>query len=433
VTPHELRFESTVWSYAAVYNRWAYALFGVAVLVIGMRPTITWRWREWADGIVAGLCVVLLIFLKISYGLLAAAIFIGFAPFRWRGRGYWFGAAAAGALVALLFALLLRFGFAALLADMQIASRARHGLGVAALKTWALSLKPDLIALAVLSALWCVTGLVFARAAAFRRVLDAVLLLGCFSLSASAILMTNSPLGGLRESPVTALGALVFLGGILNDCWSRFRAAKLPEVAALVAVAAVAAVLAFKVVIPVTGRNLKSVLLAAQFKRSGLSLTPPEVFQRGALQGFQVKDFGGDPPLPTTYVGKVNDGIELLARTGNSARPVAALDFANPFNVARGVKPSRTAPTVWQLGFVFSDTSAPARERVFNGEDVIMIPARFGDGNQANLTVIRQHYGAYLDEHYALAGESEQWQLLVPKRDLLPAPATATAGEQQNR
>ncbi|MFN2476897.1 MAG: hypothetical protein ABR526_11235 [Chthoniobacterales bacterium] len=415
VTPHELRFDSTVWSYAAVYNRWAYALFGVAIVTIALRPTMAWSRRDWADGLIAGACVMSLIFLKISYGLLAAAIFIGFAPFRRRSAGYWLGALLSGVLVVLFVGLLLRWGFSLLLADMQIASKARHGLDAAQFLKWAGSLRSDLVALSSLAALWFICGVVFGRAAIICRFINALLLLGGFGVSAAAILMTNSPLGGLQESPVTGLGALVFLGGILSDCWNKRLTEDWRRVAVAVVTCAAAAALALFVVAPVTGRDLKSISEAARFKANKSSLLPLETFQTGPLQGLQIKDFGGDPPLPTTYVGKVNDGLELLARTGNSHRSVAALDFANAFNVARGVKASRTAPTVWQLGFVFSATSAPALDRVFNGEDVIMIPVRFGDGNQGNITVIRQLYGAYLDERYVLAGESEQWQLLVPK------------------
>lgn len=435
VAPHELRFASEVFSYAAVYNRWAYALFGVGLLVVAVPPASGWRGTDWIDGAIAAACAALLIFLKISYGLLAAAIFVGFAPFRPRKLGYWAGAVLAVASVLLLFGILLRWGFPMLLADMKIASRARHGLGLAQLIEWARSLRPDLTAMTVLAGLWCLSGLVFACAGMFRRALDAVLLLGCFALAASAILMTNSPLGSLRESPITALGAVVFLSGILADCWSGAGTLRTsaPQLAMRAGSSAIAAALALLVVMPVTGRNIKSVMEAREFKAAGRSLTPLEIFGSGPLQDLQIVGFGGDPPLPTTYVGKVNDGLELLARTGNSARPVAALEFANPFNVARAVKPSRTAPTVWQLGFVFSETSAPALERVFDGEDVIMIPARFGDGNQDNLAVIRHHYGAYLDAHYVLAGESQQWQLLVPKRDLLPTQAAAPDGEEQNR
>jgi hypothetical protein len=109
------------------------------------------------------------------------------------------------------------------------------------------------------------------------------------------------------------------------------------------------------------------------------------------------------------------DGIRLLNRIGRADDTVAALDFSNPFNVARGVPPSRTAPTAWQLGFVYTRRSAPSADRVFNGRDVIMIAKRFGDGNQANLVVLRQLYGSYLDKHYRIAGESQQWQALVPR------------------
>ena len=39
VAPHSLRYGSEAWSYAAIYNRWAYALYAVVMLIVAVRPT----------------------------------------------------------------------------------------------------------------------------------------------------------------------------------------------------------------------------------------------------------------------------------------------------------------------------------------------------------------------------------------------------------
>ncbi|HEX8532568.1 MAG TPA: hypothetical protein VF662_00205 [Allosphingosinicella sp.] len=413
VAPHELRFGSDVWSYAAIYNRWAYPLFGIAMLIMAVRPSEPAGWKDWADGLIVGSCTLLLIFLKISYGLLAVALIVGFAPIRLRGRRYWFGVLVSGLAWLLAFGFLLDWGFGHLLQDMRIAAGARHGLGPIELLRWGWSLRAELVAMSGLALIWCATGSTVGRAALLRRVIECGWVFGAFAGSAAAILMTNSPLGHLSETPIAELGALVLLGGIVRDLRETGAEAVGPVRPKVLALAGIG--LALVVVLPMTGRNVVGVAEAAAAKRAGTTLSPAERFTSGPLEGLQISAFGGDPPLPTTYVGKVMDGLRLLQRTGNAGRTVAALDFANPFNVVRGVQPSETAPTCWQLGFLFSPQSAPPAERVFNGRDVIMVPKRFGDGDQRNLTVMQQLYGSYFSRHYRLAGESEQWRLFVPK------------------
>jgi hypothetical protein len=413
VAPHELRFSHDDWSYAAIYNRWAYALFGVLMLIISAVPFKPRRWKDLADGLIAGSCIMLMIFLKISYGLLALALFAAFAPVHVRKRAYWLSALISSLVWLAVFGFLLEWGFSYLLEDMRIASQARQGLEPSALVGWTLTLRIELLALAALAGIWCVTGMRTKSVSLVRRTIESGWIFAAFAGSAGAILMTNSPLGWLSESPIVGLGALVLLSGIVGDVHKIGASAaqrfvhRAPIVLGLC--------LAPFALLPVTARNLGSVAAAAEFKRSGGTLSPAEMFTAGPLKGLQISGFGGDPPLPTTYVGKVKDGLNLLTCTGNADKPVAALDFANPFNVVRGVRPSRTAPPAWQLGFLFSPESAPSAARVFDRHDVIMWPKQFGDGNQQNLTVMLQHYGAYLAENYRLAGESRQWQLFVPK------------------
>lgn len=415
LAPSALRFGSDGWSYAAIYNRWAYPLLGTAVLIMAARPFRASRRGDRVDGAIVGSLVTVLIFFKISFGLLALGLFAGLAPVRPRARDYWAAAAMAGLVWSLLAGWLLRWGYSAMLGDMAIASHARHGLGPEAFLYWARSIRTELLVLAALAAAWCATGIAAGRVPRWRGLVEAGWIAAAFGGSAAAILMTNAPDGYLNESPVIALGALLFLSGIAADAAAiRHRPVRRAAVRPRVALAA-ASVLAAIAFAPMTARNMGGIAKAAAFKRRGASLPPAQVFAQGPLRGLEIAGFGGDPPLPTSYVGKVMDGVDLLARTGNARRTVTALEFTNPFNLVRGTPPSRTAPVAWQLGFVFSPSSAPSAERVFEPGDAVMIPRQFGDGKQQNLLVLRDLYGAYLDRRYRLAGQSRQWRLYVPR------------------
>ena len=146
-------------------------------------------------------------------------------------------------------------------------------------------------------------------------------------------------------------------------------------------------------------------------KKPWAYIPPNQLFQAGGLRGLQIIGFGGDHNLPTPYVGKVQDGLELLKRTGNSKKAVASFDFTNPFNLARSVKPPGGSTLGWDLGMIFSATSAPDADQVFRGAEVVMVPKNHGGGDPRNLDVIGRLYGTYLNDHYKLAGESQQWLL----------------------
>nr|MDQ2659988.1 hypothetical protein [Verrucomicrobiota bacterium] len=372
LAPHELRFESSAWSYSAFYNRWGYALFCIGLLVVTVSPRKQSCWFEVLDGGIAGLVVSLLIFLKISYGLLALAVLFAFIPIVRRNLFYYATAFLAVMAVGFVFGILLHWDFASFARDMGLAAHARKNLGVASLVGWALTLWPDLLALGLLIVLWSFGGVRYRSVNLYSRVLNGALLFCCYAVSASAILMSNSPLGGLRESPVLCVAAAIVWSAIIYECWTRRERTELIWQSWRIPIVAAAGVLTMIVVLPVVSRNLHSIAGAARWKWDARAWASEQIIHEGPLKGLQVRFFGGEPPLPTSYVGKIRDGLALLEATGNATKPVVSLDFTNPFNVARAVKPSRTAPTVWQLGFVYSMEAAPRPENVFGPGDVVM-------------------------------------------------------------
>jgi hypothetical protein len=168
-------------------------------------------------------------------------------------------------------------------------------------------------------------------------------------------------------------------------------------------------------VAPAFARNIGSLAAAVNFTANKRTLPADQTFDFGALKGLQIKEYGGEPVLPTYYVGKVKDGIELLQKEGQSKNVVAVLDFSNPFDVIREAKPPKGTPTCWQLNFVFSETSAPPADQLFNGVQAILIPKQFGDGNQQNLQTLFHHYSGYLETNFVLTTQSQQWLLAKRK------------------
>jgi len=479
LAPHQLRFPSHAFTYATIYNRWGYGLLCVALLAITSSSLRSSKAKETVDGALAATCVLILLFLKISFGVLAILLFVSWLFVRRRLTEYYLAAVVAGGIWLAIFGFLLHWNFGNFGADMLIALGAREGLKIAGVFESAVFLYPEICLLVVLAFLWCVRGGWGLGQSLRRRLLEGSLFLGCYAGLASAVILTNSPLGNLRESPLLSVAALFFLGGIfarieegepspkaglelkarilpglvvvllsLLLCFGFLLKANRTGLMSLALLAggwwvttllrkdasrlypplsrSFAVVTALLIFFPVLGRNATSMAQAGIWKLQEKSFPSDQVFADGPLAGIMIKAFGGDPPLPTTYVGKVYEGLALLEATGNSRTTVNALEFSNPFNVVRGVRPSRTGPTAWQLHILYSCEIAPPPERVFSQGEPVLLPKQFGDADQRNIEALFNHYGEYLHRHFHPPIDSEQWWLYIPK-DNSPYHATVSA------
>lgn len=408
---HALKFTSRDLSYQGIYNRWGYAIFALVMLTATVPPLRRFRGSAIIDGLIAGGCVATLVFLKITYGVMGGFLcFVGIC-FVWRNRD--FCMAAIGSFVAGVvgFIIAIRGDVRAFVHDMSLAFTARQGLGAWGVISNAAFLWESLVHCAMLLVLLFLAETV--RGVSLSRFVWPVRLVVAVSyvLCAVAIMMGNADEGSLPESPILSLFAIVTFGLLFIQ--DQHNALAAPRRARL-AIALLAAFIMASVALPANARNIMSVIHAARFKYFGLSLPPDQVFATGPLKGFQIQGYGGDPPLPTSYIGKIQDGIALLGKIGHSGEPVACLDAIPPFNVAQGVRGKVGAPTSWTLR-VISDRMAPPAAQVFSGSNIVMVPKQFGDGNQATLEILMRHYGSYLREHFTYAGESLQWQALLRK------------------
>lgn len=416
LTPHMLCFGSEAWSYAASFIRWEYALFCIVLLIAMVAPSDRSRRNEAIDGVIAGFSTAFLTFLTMSGGLLAVAMLVVFAISKGRRLSYTAGAVGGAAGTAITIGSLLTWDVPSLVRGMSLEVSAWQGRGAEELILWARKLIPDLTILALLAGLWCISGVLSKSVRPFVRITEAGLVFVGLAVSALVMAASGAPLGNLRENPVLCIGALMLLSRILADVWSEGDPPTSELSQRRIVLVAGAAILTFFIVSPVTARNLRSIAQAAIWKFRAGALPSHQVFQRGPLQGLQIQYFGGDPPLPTSYVGRVMDGLALLARAGRFDKTVTCLDFSNPFNVARGVKPSRALPIAGPFSFVYSSNAAPPPEAVLDGEDVVLMPKLFGASAEQDLRNLQEHYRDYLEAHYARAGESQQWQLFVPKK-----------------
>ena len=413
MAPHVAGFSSDAWSYAAFYERWQQALFCTLILLVAAAPPNRPPRSEAIDGAIAGIVITALIFLNIALGVLALVIWIAFGITSRRHLFHYMAAAIVGLFVGLIILALLKWNMPNLLTALSLEVRAWRDRDAGTFLERLLKLAPGLSLIALLTGLWCGSGVLTSKGGLFERLIEAVVFFICVSMAAVFIAMTRQHVGEVTDSAILGVAALILLTRIIAAQRNR-DAPDRPFSQGGGLLIAIAAIVTLFLAIPQTSRNLYAVIKAAVWKSQGRTLPAGQVFQNGPLQSLEIEFFGGNPPTPTSYVGTVMDGLALLARTNNNNKTVIALDYSNPFNLVRGTKPSAALSIAGPADCVYPEAALPPAQAVFNGQDVVLVPKWTRRGDDKLLRLL-DHYRSYLADHYFPAGESQQWQLLLPK------------------
>ena len=369
---------------AMTYNRYAYVLSALVLLESLFAPLTSGTKRDFFGGFSTGAALVILVFLKISFAGGALLLFLALTICRPQSRHRWIGLVS-GFVVALLpFTLLLRGNPAPMIKDLVSLAGAKH---IKRADYWisGIALNAGLLYLYVLLVGAC---LLFDRRTAAAR---NVLLAGTATCFVGLLfIFTNYERTGFPLQAFLPILLFEILNRSLTFRSGYVRAAHL--LLLIWTVTLVALLLIPSVNSLSYGVNQK---LDIQDRLEGL--------QSPALKGF----------LPTEednfYRLFVDDGLLLVKRYQLPGDTIMTLDFTNPFSYGLGMKPARGGAIALQYGTTFNDTHRPTPEWLFGNASLVMVPKRFSDGTLTNS--IRRLYGQYLDQHFQMIGESEQWQL----------------------
>jgi hypothetical protein len=396
-------------SHAMVYNRYGYALLAIVMLECYQPASEDppSRHRRWGEPILTGCAMALLLFLKVSYFLVALPI-VGISLLLWERRGpRALGYAAGFAATALVFLAYLRFDVAAMvndLAEVGAARRATLGLRntLEDILTGAFNHGAPLVLLA-LGCAWSTRSLekgAFSFWRACRYPLAAVTVAAADVL----LLVTNAQVSAF---PLVALFAVLLLFSMepallpSAPATSRKRATVLLLLAGWLAgptMLVQALGLAYALVDARTNPNPPGIL---RFESPRLR---PLVMYDADIVDVDKYSNGHE------YVGSLNDGIRLLlARTGPNDK-VANLDMANPFAYALGREPIRGGIASAAYHYTLDDLHHPSADRFFGDAAVVMVPKY--------PATFREFYDGYwniyqptLDRGFRLEAESSRWWL----------------------
>jgi hypothetical protein len=414
--PFSLGHDSRDFSYAMIYNRYGYAIFGIIMIEcasVMMKPaadtpqTQLWFQHIASGGFSTGFALGLLTFLKISYGLVAAPFVAGSLVCAVAaGRGQRVMSICTGFL-ALAFPVLcyLRFDIADMMQDLMIAAAARRG----SLEFRAINLLGLIQAIAI----FIFAGFRLGPASdspvsRFARPLFALMALAAGYL----LLISNQQHTGF---PLNGYAAVALAADFNQSATKGSRKWSSIGMASLMIL-----LLAVCLVPPFTedGRSLASAAREHQWPNTS-NVTSLASTERGAFLFFRPASV----PSETTgseYVEAVNDGLALIQRHSGARRGVLTFDEFNPFNYLLNLPPPRGGFAAAAYNYLFSEAAHPKAERFLGDTRYVMVRKYRKDTpdfleNDAtemeDVDALVRIYGPVLRSKFSVVEETDHWVL----------------------
>ncbi len=393
-------------SHAMVYNRYGFALLGLALTECFAEP----RPRDshadgWIGGISTGAALSLMLFLKASY-FLVGVVLVGLLSLFFRRLNYRrvVGMVLGFCLLSISMLAYLRFNVAAVLGDLRMAAAARSGALHTITVVWNTFNHASILLGVVLFGL--ATALLLGNR--IPRLSGLKLpLIGAFLFAADiGIMSTNAQTDGF---PLCAVFAILVLNEITQDQQIRPAQEARPCRPLYAGVLCLGALL----FIPQFTSDVAGIVYGLWKKER-----PSPVIVRFESPNLEplLLDEGATPRsngwVFTTYV---NDGVALLERETRPDQTVLSIDMTNPFPYALGRRPPHGGIASPTYHFDIDDAHRPSDDRFFGDADIVMVPKRpaLDDGYYLDF------YKAYepgLKQRYYLAAETSWWWMYRRKQ-----------------
>jgi hypothetical protein len=367
-----------------------------------LRPSAAYRRQHVVDALCAAFLVLVLLYTKITYGLVAVA-FVGFMLFDRKQRS-WAALALAMTVAAGLLVEVFWRSTAAHLSDLMLASQVSGVKGSI----------PDL-GYAFLGNLADYVLFAFMAALAWwqRRSLRDLLFFGFCAVTGFLLVRQNFQGWGiitLHAGAVVAAEMLLRADPALSlRRWSA---------------AAAAPVLLMILLLP----TIVHCAMALGLHAALASTRTGDDFGLPKFAGLRLVNLlsPGDYAPSAKYLETLQDGARALSEIGSDSGRVFVLDFINPFSAGLGLKPARNDSSWQHWERNFDETHFVPPEQLFRDVRIVMDPKWPVEEYTTN--GLRQVYGAYLAENFDLVRESEYWRLYVAREPHLQSIVTRDPG-----
>ncbi len=383
-------------SFAMYYNRIGWAALAL-LLVMYAPPVRPGRAQVWLDALSAGSLAALMLYTKVTYGVVALA-FLAFMVTDRAQRRWALGGLALVLLTGVLVELVWRSTLAHV-SDLLLTSRVSGARG---LVDWVLGFLRHL-------ADYVLFGIVAALTLWLRRSWRDLVFFGfCGGVGLLIMAQNSQPWGILTLHAGAAAGAELLMRAFAlhRQTWSLARGAP---------------ALVLALVLPTAVHCLLALLLHARlaFGRAGAPFGLP------GYAGVHLAELWspGDRAFSTAYLASVRDGATLLEGLPQ-ARRVSVLDFANPYSAGLGLVPARGDNAWLHWGRNVDEEHHLSGEQLLGGVEFLMEP-KWGINN----IPLHNLYGDYIRAAFEPIRESEFW--IVHRRRAASIPPGRTAEPAQ--
>ncbi len=395
-------------TFGMMYNRMGYALLGVLLIESTKGPERSGNQNreEWVGGALTGLICAILLFLKITYFMVAVALIVALLPYRTQHRQRFVGMAVGWVAFTLAMLVYLRFDIAPIFREMRISAGAKHiprldALGIA---MGSVELTIFLLMLGFLF-VWLLRG---ARRGVLLSRPAAIFFTIVIGYS---LIITNHQGGG---QPLSAFLCFLIATELAIALWPTWDGlASLSAPAALVAIGLSAPLIAFTIptavayILPVLGPHVR-------WQR----YVPEERLSAPAVADFRSKDDTprfdrADNVEKGNYVDFVNEGLALVRAHSSHDESVVSLEFSNPFSFSLQRVPPQGGTTCIQYGVTFDLTHKLAPDELFGDAKIAMVPTVYSSPLLAD--AVERIYMKPLRARFDKVAESEHWTLFRRK------------------
>jgi hypothetical protein len=383
-------------AFSMKHNRYGFALTGLVLLESFLPQDAASRRHEFAGAFSTGLACALLLFLKISFGLVALTFAAVSLPLRSGVRIRLSRLAAGFAAFSVPMMAYLRFDLPALVREYQLLAGVKaDNIGVFEVCR---RLFEDRLEIGLVVLMAAFTSLL--PGVGVRRGFTIMLVVAMAVLAGTLLLLTNSQPAGL---PLLGAAALLIVNEIT---------ASVPDGSAPPHVAPLLAIGLLVVAIPM-GVDVAGIAGAIADKIPGGS--PGYRFKAAHLASIEFVDcyLANAACVPNDngekFVRYTEEGIALLEANGRPGESVRGMGMSNPFSFAT-LRPPSHGGAVNLSKTNTSPMVMPPKERLIGDVALILVP-KFPATERDTLVSILDYYPELLSQEYIPLAESDHWRL----------------------
>ncbi len=412
-------------TYAMIYNRYGYALLALLLVLLFMPRRVPKKSALIWEGLAAGILLALMFYCKITYFMVGgAALALYFLLNRFPRA--WAGMVCVGfALVAGVLFLTVHLNNLAYLRDLEVAAQSQSA-GMR-LRLLLRSIKYNLLQMAVIGVLFVAVFMEAFRSGSWRQVFlklwKPALLVGF--VVGTGILISSGNASEKNEVPLLFVAGILLLGYAAGQPTSNAQDHQAFRLSGSGMHAATALVLVGTLFLmgQIFVKDTASFLYKVAWNLRQASSVPLEQrFQSETLADYVIppnSDWVTAYWIANQVPERINEGLDMLRPFVDKDTRIFCFCLTDPFSYALEIPPAVGTPLWWDEDYSFNVNTYPDPSTLFRDVTLAIRPVLDEDDKgccQATVVHMEEQYQEYIDQHFDLVAQSDDWQVLRKRK-----------------